>query len=663
MTSIQLLRLLASLLVSWFIVGFILSEYVIDEKDGKCDTLTRIVFSISLSVSLLFFILFFLGILGPYISFELVFSLISTVTVVAFFFRRKSMLRKARSLTGKGTLILPNLTGIEYGCLIFSSVVILLGFFKAFTWPFMFGDALFRWHYLGLMTFKLRGFWYYPPITPEHFRVYFMAEGMPPFVQLMYAWVYFSINEVKEGVARLFIGLLMGSTVLCTLKLGEDLFERRIGYISILLLTGSSFFFHNMLSGEGALGECFFLTASIFMLSRSVFQESGDGRLVLFVGFLAGFSALSRYEGIFGILSGLLTLVLLKSTMRRICSYLLGAAICFPWYFRNWLVTGNPIYPYLAELFPTNKIYYDIHVITYRQLQTMNAFDAIRAIIAPSNLVTFGFIVLGGLVSLFLVLKNSREKGYLLLSPILMFVSLWLIVAPMSGGGVGGALRYLIPIFPILATCLAYLLNGSLSSINPQHLGQPKVEIPKNFRKIFLVLVVVLVTSVSSVNLLQITSGPHPGLSIEELAETDLIETISDSIRYDLTAETYDKKRLLYESHYKLAQFLERYCKDQVVVTDQATLLPFLLRKRVMIIPSWSPEVEEEILSGDLNSAIVSLRRKNIRFFLLWEYGGNMNNKYLFESSLIYRALHNPQVFTLRFRYVFYWRLYELKAT
>ena len=176
------------------------------------------------------------------------------------------------------------------------------------------------------------------------------------------------------------------------------------------------------------------------------------------------------------------------------------------------------------------------------------------------------------------------------------------------------------------------------------------------------VLTAVLFLLLPSVNLLQIMAGPHPGLSITEIPESNVTKTIYDSIQYDLTADTPEKKRLLYETHYKLARFLEGHCKDQVVVTDQATLLPFLLRKRVSIIPPWSTEIENEILSDDLGFAIASLRRKNIRFFLLWEYGTNMNNVYLFSRSPIYSALHNPDLFSLRFTYGSYWKLYELTA-
>jgi len=117
-------------------------------------------------------------------------------------------------------------------------------------------------------------------------------------------------------------------------------------------------------------------------------------------------------------------------------------------------------------------------------------------------------------------------------------------------------------------------------------------------------------------------AGPHPGLSITEISQGNLTSTIYDSILFDLTAGTPEKKRLLYETHYKLARFLEGYC-----------------------------------------NATASLRRKNIRFFLLWEYGTNMNNKYLFSNSLVYSALHNPDIFSLRFTYGSYWKLYELVAT
>jgi len=98
----------------------------------------------------------------------------------------------------------------------------------------------------------------------------------------------------------------------------------------------------------------FVLAGSAWSLGR----VSGSWRWLLLSGLFAGFTAATKYQGLIAAL-GLGALTLLAGYGRRRIRPLLGFAFAGlvslgPWYARNLIATGNPVFPLMTGLFGRN---------------------------------------------------------------------------------------------------------------------------------------------------------------------------------------------------------------------------------------------------------------------------------------------------------------------
>lgn len=101
------------------------------------------------------------------------------------------------------------------------------------------------------------------------------------------------------------------------------------------------------------------LCAGIGILLVAQFAESKDKRLVVLAGLCLGLAAGSKYTGLQTILAVSLVVVAVGAYRRQVLVYgraalVLGAvsiAVASPWYLRNIVWTGNPVYPFFYEQF------------------------------------------------------------------------------------------------------------------------------------------------------------------------------------------------------------------------------------------------------------------------------------------------------------------------
>ena len=99
---------------------------------------------------------------------------------------------------------------------------------------------------------------------------------------------------------------------------------------------------------------------SLFYL-LAIWRGSGDDRLLIPVGLLAGFCFAIKYTGFVAPLYAMV--VLLTSSRRRgsalriIIAGTAAALIAAPWLLKNWLWLGNPVSPFLNRLFPNPFIH------------------------------------------------------------------------------------------------------------------------------------------------------------------------------------------------------------------------------------------------------------------------------------------------------------------
>jgi Dolichyl-phosphate-mannose-protein mannosyltransferase len=82
-------------------------------------------------------------------------------------------------------------------------------------------------------------------------------------------------------------------------------------------------------------------------------HRSGRAHDALWAGLAAGVAAGSKYHGLIFLAAFALLVPLLARRRRGLALGLFGAAaaVALPWYVRNWIVAGNPAYPFAAGIF------------------------------------------------------------------------------------------------------------------------------------------------------------------------------------------------------------------------------------------------------------------------------------------------------------------------
>ena len=196
---------------------------------------------------------------------------------------------------------------------------------------------------------------------------YFLAEGRIAFKPYP-AWP-------TPGTAEMWnlLGLLLGSDRL------SQLFQCLIGLASAaalyqlarqrmtasVALLGSAIYYTlpdvTILASNAKSDLAMLLFAFLSLHSLLLWRESGEGRWLALSGFLTGMAAATKIQGLFWCVAmGLVVLVAvlraerLSWTLRvrgLVLFGLLAVLAVSPWYLRNWLAGGDPVWPYGYALF------------------------------------------------------------------------------------------------------------------------------------------------------------------------------------------------------------------------------------------------------------------------------------------------------------------------
>lgn len=189
-------------------------------------------------------------------------------------------------------------------------------------------------------------------------------------------------------------------------------------------------------------------------------------------GLLGGFCVSIKYIGMIGIFALMAVwLVNIKkfgsarSFLKMCGAWLAGFLLpSLYWMIRNWSMTGNPVFPYLASVFGTD----DYLIRDYNKYGSGSGFFDFLALFwnLSVNPVAFGnFSDRIGVFYLFLVpfliiaaFKNSSARNYLIFAFVCL--ALWFQMAQLS--------RYLLPMLPAIAV-------GSASGIRQAAMGLSKM--------------------------------------------------------------------------------------------------------------------------------------------------------------------------------------------
>jgi hypothetical protein len=313
-------------------------------------------------------------------------------------------------------------------------------------------DASFRWDYLARLFLAHQSLAGYPPLTAADFELYSWPDGIPPLIPLLNLWIYAgtgTIAPVLTGVRVIGEAGLLG---LLVYRYARLLWGEGGGLPAVAALGSSALALWSVQTAQETGMLAISLVAMLYLLE--LHRREPRLRYVLWAAVAAAVGALSREYGLSYPLLGLAVLLARRQARAAAWFALLAAAVAAPWYVRNWVLTGNPLYPQtLGGLFPGNAVHEE-QMSYYRQQWGLRTSPAEVRLIPLFLLVLAGGVTLTGLAGLLRLRTRAAlpAAGAALVGAIWFFLNL-----PQSGGGWGYANRVLLPTLALFAVLSGWL--------------------------------------------------------------------------------------------------------------------------------------------------------------------------------------------------------------
>lgn len=189
-------------------------------------------------------------------------------------------------------------------------------------------------------------------------RIYFepgnVYAGYPHLMHALYAVACFSGGAPTATLLSWTFGALACAAMYA---LGVRIESRRCGWIAAAILATAPIFMDQAGTVSIDLAFTALVTGALAALAAWRQEERGGG--LALAALLAGSACGVRHTGLL-VFALLIVGVLLVAPRRRIISVgvftLIAALAVLPWLLRTTLVTGNPIFPFLASVFPSESI-------------------------------------------------------------------------------------------------------------------------------------------------------------------------------------------------------------------------------------------------------------------------------------------------------------------
>ena len=216
----------------------------------------------------------------------------------------------------------------------------------------------------------------------------FMHQSyFPPLQDMLYLWGLSMGGESAAKAMHWAVGML-------TVLGAAGFLQRRgiSGMWAAALILGAPAFLWQMFSAYADLATALYASLGLFALAYAV--QEGNRRWLWLSGALMGFALATKYTalltaGLWGVV-GLVWLMRVgqaKLAPTLVGAGLLAAAIGAPWYIRNAVWTGNPVYPFAYEIFG-GKNWSQAQADAYRndQLKFGLGREPAQLLLAPWNL-------------------------------------------------------------------------------------------------------------------------------------------------------------------------------------------------------------------------------------------------------------------------------------
>lgn len=321
--------------------------------------------------------------------------------------------------------------------------------YRAIAHPLFGVDTFFRWNRLATLMFTQHTLAFYPPVTPADYAQYAWPDGIPPTVSTLYLGAYLVAGAIRPQVTAPIVLAQYLLLLVAVYALARREFGARAGAFACVLVAGTPMIAWATCMGQETGLTALSLTALLYYLPHDR-QEERPG-LVVAAALAAGLGALAREYALVFPLLGLGVGLARRLSLRSLTLFATVAlAVVAPWYLRNWVRTGNPLFNHpLTGWFPVNEAQV-VLIQTYREIYGIARQWNANWGSLPCNC----WAALGG--GFLGALWHFRQARALVLSAGVV-IGLWVLSVSYTGAGFTSSLRVLSP-----ALALGAVLGGAV---------------------------------------------------------------------------------------------------------------------------------------------------------------------------------------------------------
>jgi len=282
-------------------------------------------------------------------------------------------------------------------------------------------------------------------------------SNFPFGVEMLYLHGLVLSGNLMEGVyvAKLInlMFALMGA--LATYALGRKVADARIGFVAaVLFLTAPWVYDTTAVGVYVTMGWTFYTTLAIYAIYVYVSENPANRtrRWLILGGLAAGFAVGAKYPGVVFVVIPLAVVVgaamwhaaksfktALTAAVLFVC---LAVAACAPWFVKNLVYTGNPVYPLMYDTFKgqqwddfKNARWEQHHNRPNKTVGAALLGTVANDLTAPAIVAFFPFLIIA--------LKSGRRWGPLLAYGF-VYAALWVLLTHRIE-------RFLVPVLPVAA--------------------------------------------------------------------------------------------------------------------------------------------------------------------------------------------------------------------
>jgi hypothetical protein len=337
--------------IEMLILGIVSSNMLLGDEE---DILIKFVSALGLGFGFVGFVTIVLSI---FCNLYLAQLSITILALIAIFLLVNTYLRRGVGLTSRNFLKInfslgkfrkPANLKLGFAACLAICVIFLFCFYHAIFTVITHWDAIVYHAVIPIFMYRYHAF----PIMAGPSIGIEMSANFPPLFSAFGAYYYVQICAVEDFYLKIVPPIMGILTVLMVYKIGSFLDGEKYGILSALFLAMTPLFFRYSIYATSYSTLAFYMTISVLFLLLGITRMKSKYWVMsgVFYGFALLTSYLALYLVPFFILAVIYNLINVENKGK---SFLKSALLLFlstltiggVWYFRNWVLLGNPVYP------------------------------------------------------------------------------------------------------------------------------------------------------------------------------------------------------------------------------------------------------------------------------------------------------------------------------